>query len=72
MAALEYSQNFSMMDGCMLSKLWTRKFADLNSFVFLSFPVSGNLTVHDIKRSHQVISHHSEAGDGGEAQRHQH
>lgn len=27
--------------------------------------------VNDIKGSHQVISHHSEAGDGGEAERHQ-
>lgn len=32
----------------------------------------GQLTVHDIERRHQVIPHYSEAGDGGEAQRHQH
>lgn len=42
----------------------------LKSYLFFVPP--SLLSVHDIKRRHQVLSHHSEAGDGGEAQRHQH
>lgn len=63
--SLLYFENWNFVE--FSPTIWCQSPKLNSSIFFLSLPEK----VNDVKGRHQIISHHSEAGDGGEAQRHQ-